>query len=364
MSLRVAIFREKLLPYSETFIPAQASALQRYTPILVGLKREPRTPSLSIPTQVLSDEAGYSKVQTLQLYLGQAPQPWVQALRQQNLALMHAHFGVDGVWSLPLARALNIPLITTFHGYDVFATKPFRRVYRYYQWRRPALFRQASRIIAVSNYVREGLLALGCPPQKVVTHYIGINLKDFVPAPVEREPIILSVGRLIERKGVLDLIRVMPNVQQAIPNVRLVIIGSGELEGAARAEASRLGVRAEFLGPQTPAQVREWMNRAAIFCLPSRLEAFGMVFAEAQTMGLPVAAYADGGVPEAVKHGETGFLTPPGDQDALTNSLITLLRDEALRRRMGEAGRARVQRLFEIERQTRELERLYDACLT
>lgn len=365
MKRRLAIFREVVLPYSETFIPAQARALRGYDPTLIGLRRWPGSPDPGIPSQALVDELGGTREQLARLkLLGQAPRHWVAPLRARGFELLHIHFGPDALSALPLARALGLPTVLTFHGYDVYQTqRPLSKTYRLYEFRRHAILRQATEVIAVSDYLRRGLLDLGCPPGKVRTHYIGIDLARFVPVPREREPIVLSVGRLIARKGVLDLLRAWPEVRRRVPRARLVVVGSGPLEEQMRAEAARLGVGAEFVGVQTPEQVRDLMGRASVFALPSLFEAFGMVYAEAQAMRLPVVAYHEGGVPEAVEHGVSGLLTPAGDLAALSASLVRLLEDPGLRDRMGQAGRERAERKFDLERQTRQLEGIYDDAL-
>jgi glycosyltransferase involved in cell wall biosynthesis len=92
-------------------------------------------------------------------------------------------------------------------------------------------------------------------------------------------------------------------------------------------------------------------------------ETFGMVFAEAQAMGLPVASFAVGGIPEAVEHGVTGLLAPERDTDALANNIVTLLTDGSMWRRFSTAGQERVKRLFDLAKQTAKLEQIYDEVI-
>jgi colanic acid/amylovoran biosynthesis glycosyltransferase len=111
------------------------------------------------------------------------------------------------------------------------------------------------------------------------------------------------------------------------------------------------------------------MNRAKVFVAPSVTaesgwtEAFGMVFAEAQAMCLPVASFASGGIPEAVKHGETGLLATERDWEGLASNIQTLLQNDAMRERMAEAGRERMCRFFNLDRQTSLLEEIYTEVL-
>ncbi len=111
------------------------------------------------------------------------------------------------------------------------------------------------------------------------------------------------------------------------------------------------------------------MNRARVFCVPSvtvdsgASEGFGMVFAEAQAMGLPVASFETGGIPEAVVHGETGLLARERDTAGLAQNIIALLSDRAMWERFSDAGRRRARELFDIRRQTAALEDIYRAVL-
>lgn len=277
---------------------------------------------------------------------------------------MHAHFGTDALWILPAVKKLDLPFVVTFHGYDAgFLKGPYSRSYRHFVNRRHIVFERADKIIAVSNFMKNRLLELGCPPKKIVVHYIGINLELFNPAQSKRDPVILSVGRLIERKGALDLINAMSEVRQRFPAARLSIVGDGDMEEELRRRAQELNLNVEFLGVQSPGQVHELMNRASVFCLPSRDEAFGMVYAEAQAMELPVVAYANSGVNEAVVDGVTGFLSRTGDIKELSSNMIKLLENPELREEMGKKGREHVKQNFDIGAQTRKLEDIYQEVI-
>jgi glycosyltransferase involved in cell wall biosynthesis len=291
-------------------------------------------------------------------------------IRTVNPALIHAHYGVDGALVLPVARAFGLPLVVTFHGYeatmsDAFAARSFY-LHRKYLRRRPDLIREGSLFIAVSDCVRKALIAQGFPPDRTVTHYIGVNADRFAPdESIEREDIVLFVGRFDLLKGGAHAIRAMAEVQRRHPEATLVMIGDGperaNLESLAAKELSRY----RFLGFQPQDSIKAWLCRAKVFCVPSltihtgECEAFGLVFLEAQAMGVPVASYASGGIPEAVAHGATGLLAPEGDTSALAENIAALLGSESTWRRMSVSGRERVRREFDLTKQTRSLEQLY-----
>lgn len=394
----VLIYRDRLLPYSETFIPAQAEALRRYRAEYVGVAADAsgigQLPSDRV--HLLSQTARWPELSKLAFRLsGAVPQRFLQRLKGRSPQLLHAHFGPDALAALPLAQRLKIPLVATFHGYDATLTIPdeiqdiyqnpwgrARQFLRHrgtfykcqYVERRSHLFRQAAQIIAVSHCIRDQLLAQGCPPDQVRVHYIGIDRQQFQPAANpeaarEAVPTVLFIGRLVEKKGCADLIRAMAGVQRLFPQAQTIVIGEGGLRGDLETLCQQLGVRARFLGAQPPAVIKDWLRRATLFCVPSQrtpkgdIEGLGMVFAEAQAMGLPVVSYASGGVPEVVKQGETGLLVPEREVEALGKAIYRLLEDEALRQRFAIAGQTHIAQTFDLHQNARHLEALYDGIL-
>jgi colanic acid/amylovoran biosynthesis glycosyltransferase len=173
----------------------------------------------------------------------------------------------------------------------------------------------------------------------------------------------------VEKKGCASLLEAMAEVQQHSPWVELVVIGGGPLRVEYEARAAGLGLRCRFLGTQPAAMVREWMARATVFCVPSVVaasgdaEGFGMVFIEAQAMGLPVVSTLSGGIPEAVEHGETGLLVTERDSMALAAALLALIENDELWRRYSAAGRKRVVSQFNLLRQTERLENVFTRLL-
>lgn len=369
----VIIYRDHLLEPSETFVRSQAETLQRFTPYYVGSQR---VPGLSIPekqTFVVNHGGALGKTsQVCYKLCGFAP-AFFQRIRKLNPVLIHAHFGPDGLMALPLVRDLAIPLIVTFHGYDITVKDEYLRHLSYtnrvYLRRKEVLKREARLFIAVSKFIKEKLLEQNFPSDKLVQHYIGVAPELFQPNPMPREPMVLFVGRLTEKKGCEYLIRAMSRVQAVRPEVELTIIGDGPLRTNLEHLAEELLCRYQFLGVQPPESVRNWMNRAQVFSVPSITaesgdsEAFGIVFAEAQAMGLPVVSFATGGVVEAVAHGETGFLAAERDWEVLAEYILHLLKDETLWQQFSQKGQERVRTLFNLHRQNSVLEDIYSSVL-
>jgi colanic acid/amylovoran biosynthesis glycosyltransferase len=375
----VAIFAEPLLAPSMTFIRAQASALTHFAPLYVSPQRA--HPSLEVPSDqiiVLCDDPRAPRVwnrlkQVPLKVFGYAPL-FFRRVAKHKPVLVHAHFGPAGLTALPLARWLKVPMVVTVHGYDATVTDRdlVRANYRAraYVRHRHVLHKEAALYIAVSEFLRKEMIAREFPPGRIVVHYIGVDAQFFRPDPeVTREPVVLFTGRLTEEKGCAHLIRAMQEVQAVVPNAQLLVIGDGELRKDLERLASKSLRNYSFLGVQPPAVVRAWMNRASVFSVPSvrarsgATEGLGMVFVEAQAMGLPVASFSSGGVPEAVQDGETGLLAMEGDWRALAGNIATLLQDRNCWQRMSEAGPNRVRRLFNLTTQTSKLENLYESLL-
>ncbi len=371
----VVIYRDVLLPYSETFVRDQAEGLERFTPYYVGSRRVAGLPIPAERTLVLNGGGAFGKAREVAYKLGGSTfgaSALYRRVERLNPVLVHAHFGPDGVSALRLARALRVPLLVTFHGFDAtikdeHARRSFYR-HRVYLRRRAELQREGRLFLAVSGFLQERLLEQGFPPERTVVHYNGVDTEVFRPDPaVRREPVVLFVGRLVEKKGCEYLIRAMSLVQARRPDVELVVIGTGPLAASLKGLARDLLRRYHFLGAQPPESVRAWMGRAMILSVPSvaarsgDAEGFGLVFAEAQATSLPVVSFATGPIPEVVVHGETGLLAPERDWKTLGAYITLLVEDEALRQRMGEKGEERVRAMFDLRKRTRALEEIYAA---
>jgi glycosyltransferase involved in cell wall biosynthesis len=207
-------------------------------------------------------------------------------------------------------------------------------------WLMPRLYRSCI-TVTVSEATRADLVALGFEPDSVRIVTNGV----FVPRPFttlkSELPTVVCLGRLVPTKSVDVLIRSMSELSEAVPNVRLSVVGQGPERRRLERLAWSLGLadRVRFHG-WVPAEVRDaLLGSAWVACCPSRFEGWGLVCMEAAARGLPVVASDVAGLRESVLHGETGLLVPWGDPHALAEALARLLGDARLREQMGEAGR-------------------------
>lgn len=372
---RVLFFRSELLPLSETFIAGQAAVLTRYEPWFAGVKCIRHGLELDASRLIVSSKRDilFGKI-SRRIYYRTGFAPGFQSRIQSTAPdLIHAHFAMDAAVALPVQRRLDVPLMATLYGYDVtsnVAALQQSTAGRTYLRRRHELWQRTQVFVCISEFIRRKAIEAGFPEDRLWVHPIGIDVDFFHPGSQRaQEPLVLFVGRLVEKKGVAYLVRSMKRVQEQLPEARLVVLGDGPLRACLEAEARSTLRQCEFLGAQPADAVRQWMRKAAVIAAPSVIAANGdaeglcMVVCEAQSMEIPVVSFQGPGISESVADGETGFLVPQRDEGALADAILTLLHDESLAARMGAAGRRRVERLFNVHCQAAVLEEKYDQLL-
>ncbi len=370
----VLVYRSQLLGPSETFIQSQAAFMETFRAFFVGRSR---VPGIELPADSLwvANQGGrFGKLQDIRFRIFGPGSECKNRMRALEPRIIHGHFAPDSCEAMPLASALQIPLLVTFHGFDATlsdAALEQTRQGRRYLRALPALRKKADLFLAVSEFIAKRATAQrGIPADRVRVHYIGVDTEKFRPpvAP-KRQQQALFVGRLVEKKGCEFLIKAMESVQRELPDADLVVIGDGprrqELENEARKSLKKF----RFMGVQSSAVVQQQMQEAALLCVPSVTASDGdseglpVAVYEAQASGLPVAAFASAGIPEAITHGETGFLAPERDWKQLAGLLALLLKSTELRDRFSRAAREQIEQKFSIRKQTASLERIYEEVI-
>ncbi len=266
--------------------------------------------------------------------------------------LVNAHY-IFPTGFIALAPALlrGKPLVVTSHGGDVRLGKknaPLKAL-------TSLILKRARRVVAVSDYLArelEGEFSL--PREKIEVINCGVDTDKFFPLPREEalqelglgpgereEKIVLFVGNLIELKGLMPLMRAFASLYPSLPEARLVLVGEGPLKERLLEEAASLGIkdRVTFTGPLPHHRIPLWMSAAHLFVLPSYQEGFGLVALEALACATPVVASRVGGLPEVVTPGKDGFLVPPGEEKALAEKILLLLKDEDLHQEFSSRAR-------------------------
>ncbi len=282
----------------------------------------------------------------------------------------------------------KIPYVVFTHGMDILVPQKSR--WKKY-WLTNILF-GAELVVANSQFTRSELIKLGVEEGRIVLVYpcpLGLPNNDH-PEPSQCHPefisgspiiedfsemrsrnkfgmtdgkIILSVGRLVKRKGFDKVIEIMPRLLKRVPDLKYVIIGNGPEKVALQTQIAESGLSGsvEILENISDEELREWYNKCTLFALPCRqigadVEGLGMVFLEASLAGKPVVAGNSGGAPETVRHGYSGFVVDPNSLEELYQALLKILTDEPFANRLGVYGRDWVSRNFQWEKETEKLE--------
>lgn len=376
----VAIWRNMVLPISETFIAEQIKHTHRYDVACFGRRAANQDIFALEKLHIVNDGSRLAgKVESFRYTVTrQSPLLW-RRLREVEPSLIHAHFGVDGVYALPYKRELGIPLITTFHGYD--ATRSFRRHVTsgriggiQYALRQRELREHGDIFLAVSGFIRDRLIARGFPQDRVVVHHIGVDLDRFAYREVphaERRARILTVGRLTEKKGTAYLIRAVARLARRHPDIELEIVGDGELRRSLEQLADTLNITQHvcFMGALPMHEVPRKLAAADVFVLPSVTakdgdsEGLPISILEAAATGVPIVATTHSGISEAIIDGESGLLVSERDVEQLTDALDRMLTDRELVDRMVREGRRLMETRFCLATQTERLQRIYDRAI-
>jgi len=375
----VLVYRNQPLPLSETFIYNQTFRLQRYKAYMLGAKW-PRGKAIPLPgdrVRVINEGGmqGWWREFCWKV-LEQVPDDILGWTKQFRPCLLHAHFGPDGVIAIPLAQALQVPLVVTFHGMDASITRKNANafIHKKYVAKKAELSKAATMVIAVSQFIKDKLLRQGFPEEKIRVIHCGIDAKKIYPRKQDNDrtsKVILFVGRLVPKKGVIYLLQAFQAISVTYPNAKLILIGDGpERERLERWAFGNLNSGTyNFMGSKNHEEVVQWLSKADLLVAPSVTDESGdteglpNTILEGMAAGLPIVSTYHAGIPEAVIDGETGFLCHERNVDELAARIIEILSNSDLSRRMGEAGRRRVEQAFNLEKQNAKLEALYDEVI-
>jgi glycosyltransferase involved in cell wall biosynthesis len=259
-------------------------------------------------------------------------------LKTKKIKLIIANYGQSGAEIAEISKDLKIPLIVHFHGYDA----SVKTVIEKYRLKYQKMFQISKAVIAVSNEMKQDLIRLGCPSEKIFLLRYS-PLPDFLDLdPDLSSNQIIAIGRFVEKKAPHLTLLAMKRVQDIHPEIKLKFIGDGQLTPICMDICSGLDLKnVEFLGVLSQEEVIKEMERSFCFVQHSKTASNGdkegtpVAVLEAMAAGIPIVSTFHAGIPDIVQNGINGFLVGEGDVQGMANAIIRLYNDRELVKAMG-----------------------------
>lgn len=295
------------------------------------------------------------------------------ALAIQPVDILHCHFGHNGVFGASLKRlGFAKKLVVTFHGHDVsvaLQNNTSKKIYR-------SVFEEADLILPVSEFWEKKLLAIGAPEDRVFVHRVGIDVSHFSyreRVANSRSLRLITTARFVEKKGLSYAIQAVAQVKKEHPNIKFNydIIGEGPLFEEIECLVSSLEISdcVKLHGALPHGDVQKLIADADVFILPSikasngDQEGIPVSLMEAMASGMPVLSTLHSGIPELVDDSVSGYLVPERDVNALAEKIVYLAVRPESWSRLGQAGRAKVEKNYNKDHQNRLLIDMYSKLL-
>jgi len=352
---RTTYFGELVQPNSNRLFPVRLSILKSF---IGGIFKNPISFMRSLKNlRYKSTNMSFSSFCRAIPFLGKKP-----------FDIIHCHFGPNGVFAVRL-RELGViggKISTVFHGYDLssFIKLKGRSVY-------DELFKKGDLFLPISHYWAEYLMRLGCPKNKIVVHRMGIDTERFrkkqLNISMAKEIKILSVARLVEKKGIAFGIEAVAEIIDDFPNIRYEIVGDGPLRDTLKGIIERYGLEEKIIlsGWKSQVDVLKILKSSDILLVPSITskdgdqEGIPVILMEGMAVGLPVISTFHSGIPELVQDGVSGILVNEKDTMAMARSIRQIASDRQQMEKMGRKGRRYVIEKYDIKRLNTQLSQLY-----
>jgi colanic acid/amylovoran biosynthesis glycosyltransferase len=378
--MKIAIGTQIFLPYTQSWIYRQMMGSGKNIALVVCNEKENLeqfpfdhivvAPSRSLWVRKLTYKLHFILKHMPFFVSGKKQKTYFHALTQYKIDLMHVHFGVMAVEFMQVCRKMNVPLLVTFHGYDI--TAAIQRDPSYGR-ALSRLFEQMTLGIAISAEMKGRLMALGCSPEKIFVSYLGIPLNEFLytdrtsrDGPVR----LLHAGRFSATKGVPDLIRAFSAEFKKEDQVELIIVGDGEEKALVlqAIEASKIKEKIKFLGKLNNEELKQWRADSDVFVLNCRTpmsgdkEGLPIALLEASCTGLPIISTKHSGIEEGVLHEQTGLLVDEYDQQALSQAMRKMMNGN-LRLQYGKNGRQWMEEQFDLVKCNKVMDAIYKSSV-
>ena len=374
-AVKIAHLVWQWLPLTENWIYHQIVTARSYCPVVLAYQKvNPELFSIGTVYSLIDDNSYpgvYYQKFMRKFITGYFPY-FKKIIKEQNIRLLHSHFGTNGYFTMLLNRDLRLPQVVTFYGYDASSLA------KSYRWRQryQLLFKEADLFLVEGGRMKQRLMELGCQENKIVVQHLGVDLTRLhYTTKAERaggDLNILIAASFVEKKGLPYALRAFALVAAKHPKLKLTVIGDGKMRKELEVLVQKLaiGPLVKFMGYATPDKYLQAMADADIFLSPSVTAADGdteggspVTLIEAQALGTPVVSTFHADIPEVVIDGQTGLLSKEKDVAMLANNLEKLVKEPDLRRKMGYAGRKNIADNYDLSNQAQKLEKIYASLL-
>lgn len=295
-----------------------------------------------------------------------------EIIRKHDINLVHSHDYKSDLFAYLVVRWMlpkSVRLISTAHAWVLLGLKGelYRRIDL-------ALMRYFDHLLAVSRATKAEMVQGGVPADRITVLHNAIDVDEWSPARGDSSfrdelmlngafPVIGYVGRITPEKDLVTWLRAAAAVARRFPQARFILVGDGkggETQAQLELLASDLGLREQVIFPGYRSKLQPVYGAFDIFMLASRREGLPNCILEAMAMGAPIVTTDVAGAKELVEDHATGFVLPQGDVEGLSQSLLRLVEDSALRKTMGQAARRRIEEQFSFRRRLRTIEDIYE----
>ncbi|MFQ5329968.1 MAG: glycosyltransferase [Thermodesulfobacteriota bacterium] len=374
----VAHYSSVYLSLTKTWIYSQIVFLKLFSPVIITKRIENYNIFPVERIYPLYDGKGFAArcyLEFTRMISGYYPF-FLKQLKNDNAVLLHSHFGYDGYEMLPLKRKLGIPMITTFYGVDVSMYPKQKPIWR---GRYKKLFNEGEIFLVEGKHMKESLVELGCPREKILVQHLGIDTDKFkfIPRVLAKDGKvkILVAGSFREKKGIPYAMEAFARVKEVYDNIEMTLIGDS---GGSPAEANEkkkivdvinkhnLHESVRMLGYQPHYVFLDEIEKHHIFLSPSVHASDGdteggapVSIIEASASGMPILSTLHCDIPDVVIDGKSGFLVPERDIPSLTERLEYLIKNHEMWGKLGENGHKHINENYNIYTQAERLENIY-----
>ena len=296
----------------------------------------------------------------------------IKLIQEQKPEIIHLHYGTDAGLFLPTISKVGLPTVVSFYGYECSGfPRLFFGVGKWYLKYR--VFRHATFVLAMSEDMRQDLLAIGCPDEKIKVHYYGTDVMHFYNKIEPRDSELtkfLIISGFTPQKGHRYLIEAFALAYTQNKNIRLTIVGAGPIEDEIKAWVGATGLNSviDLPGPVVYGSVehQDYFKGHDVFIHPSVTDINGDkegipgALVEAMAAGLPVISTFHAGIPHIIENGKEGMLAEERDVAALTSYILKLASDRAFCTKIATAGQERTLRELDLKKNEQNLEQIYE----